>query len=80
MTENEHRLVVQMFIQQARMMSTLVAILESRGILENSDLLAYDAHQVADEAHVSELEREVKKMYQEFAEVSGVTTGLPPAV
>jgi hypothetical protein len=48
--------------------------------LEKSDLPAYDAHQVADEAHVNEIEQEVRKMYQGFATILGVTTGLPGAI
>jgi len=80
MTSNEHRLVLQMFTQQARMMSTLIAILESRGVLEESDLLAYDALQVADETQVDELEQEVRKVYQGFATFLGLKTGLPPAI
>ncbi len=67
-----------MFKQQAKMLSTLTAILESRGILEKSDLLAYDAHQAAAEVAVLELEREVKEMYLRFAAVLDVTTGLSP--
>lgn len=31
-------LALQMFTEQAKMLSTLVAILESRGILQKSDL------------------------------------------
>jgi len=80
MTTAEHRLILQMFTQQAHIISTLIAILESRGVLEKSDLLAYDAHQAADEVRAIELEQEVKEMYQGFAKALGVTTGLPHVI
>lgn len=79
MTPAEHQLIVAMFTQQTRIISNLVAILESREVLEKSDLLAYDAEQTANEDHVMEIEQEVREMYREFAKVLGVVTGLPPA-
>lgn len=77
MTTTEHMLVVQMFTEQAKMLSTLVAILESRGILQKTDLDAYDHLQSADESRVDEIERGVAVMYQRFATFLDVTTGLP---
>lgn len=80
MTPTEHRLVLEMFKQQTRVISTLTAVLESRGILEKGDLEAYDALQSADELQVDELEGEVATMYERFAEALGVKTGLPRAI
>ena len=80
MTTEEHRLIVEMFKQQMRVISTLIAVLQSRGILEKGDLDAYDALQSADEPQVNALEGEVEAIYQRFAKVLGVTTGLRSAI
>jgi hypothetical protein len=74
-TEGEHRLIVQMFIQQTRVISALTAVLESQGIIQQNDLDAYDTLISADETRVSELELEIKEAYQGFAKLLGVNVG-----
>lgn len=80
MTKNEHKLIVQMFIQQTRMFSALIAVLESREILQKSDLEAYDALLSADESQADEIGRDLETIYRGFATAFGVKTGLSPAV
>ncbi len=79
MTEKDHRLMIEMFKHQTRVISTLVAVLEGREIIEQGDLDAYDALVAADESQVSELENHVEETYRGFAKVLGVNVGSTPA-
>jgi hypothetical protein len=77
MTPAEHRLLVEMFKQQRMVFVTLVETLKSQGIVQDGDLLAYDALVNENESHRDELEAQVEAEYQGFAKVLGVQTGLP---
>jgi hypothetical protein len=78
MTPNEHRLVLHMFIQQTRMVSTLIEVLKSREVLEDDDLDAYGALQSADESLEDETSRALEIVYRSLAKVFDVPIDLAP--
>ena len=76
MTENEHRLVASMFIQQEIRFKALLELLRSRGIdLGHDDLAAFES--LVREKMESELTWGVVKEYRELAESLGLRNDLP---
>jgi len=76
MTENEHQLIIQMFTQQTRMISTLLDVLANRGVIQKDDLDAYDALQAETEpALAKEIGRDVGLIYRGYAKAFGVQIG-----
>jgi len=75
MTEADHRLMIEMFKHQTRVISTLIAVLEGQGIVQKGDLEAYDALVSTDERRVRELEGHVEETYRGFAKVLNVDIG-----
>ena len=77
MTQAEHRLVVEMFKNQALLYAGLIEILKSRDIVGQGDLDAFD--ELVSASLRQSLERNVEAEYQANAKVLGVITGLPHA-
>lgn len=74
MTREEHQLVIEMFKQQILYYAGLVEILASRGVVESTDLKAFDA--LVSDTTRELLERNVQEDYLKCGRVLGVT-GLP---
>ena len=75
MTEDEHRLIVSMFVQQSIRFKALLEILKSRGLLEGDDFAAFEdltQKQVGDE-----MLRATIDQYTEFAKDFGLQDSLP---
>jgi len=80
MTESEHKLIIQMLIQQTRMFSTLIAVLESQGVIQKDDLDAYDALlSENDPEQAKEIDQGVELIYRGFAKALGVNVDQAPA-
>jgi hypothetical protein len=75
MTENEHRLVVFMFAQQATRFKALLELLRARGILEGDDLAAFE-HVVRAEMD-EEIYVEMVAEYTKAAKDFGIQDSLP---
>jgi hypothetical protein len=78
MTPEEHQLVIEMFKRQTIIYAGLVKALQSRGILDEGDLHAFDALVSASSRQF--LEQNVEEYYRSSAIILGVNTGLPPEV
>jgi hypothetical protein len=79
MTENEHQLIIRMFAEQTRMLSTLLDVLVDRGVIQKDDLDAYDALQAETEPALAKgIGRDVDRIYREYAKAFGVTVGPIP--
>jgi hypothetical protein len=75
-TKDEHRLVIEMFKQQAIYYADLLVLLQSRGVIESGDMERFDewiSHTTREP-----LERNVVENYLESGRRLGVT-GLPEA-
>lgn len=70
MTASEHRLVLEMFKQQALFYGGLVELLKSRGLLERGDLKAFDS--LVSDSSRELLEKNVLEDYLKTARVLGV--------
>jgi len=75
MTEREHLLIIEMFKQQTLYYAGLVELLRSRGVLESSDLPAFDA--LVSASSRAAVVRELEDYYRGVATTLGVT-GVPP--
>ena len=76
MTESEHQLIIRMFAEQTRMFSTLLAVLESGGVIQKDDLDAYDALRDANEPdQAREIRQGVELIYRGYAKAFGVQIG-----
>ncbi len=73
MTPAEHRLIVEMFKHQTLVYAGLIKLLQSREIVAEGDLFAFDALVSASSREL--LEREVEDQYRGFATILGVQTG-----
>ena len=76
MTQEEHRLVIEMFKQQALHYAGLVELLKSRDLVDKDDLHARD--ELISASYRDLLERNVEESYLTIGKVLGVTN-LPEA-
>ena len=76
MTQDEHLLMLTMFVRQARLSETIIAILKSHGLISGDDVEAFDEAIRADVEKYVELIRKVKTVYVEDAKAMGLETGL----
>ncbi len=71
MTTAEHQLIIEMFKEQRLLYSGLVAILNSRDVLDRADLEAFDA--LVSASSRPALEENIKAEYLAHAKTLGVT-------
>jgi hypothetical protein len=64
--------MLQMFIQQTKLISALIEVLKSREVLEDDDLDAYGALQSADVSLADETSHGVEVIYRSYAKVFGI--------
>jgi hypothetical protein len=74
MQPTEHQLIIEMFKQQTLLYAGLIETLKSRGLLERSDLDAFDALVSASSREF--LEQRIEDDYRRIGTTLGVT-GLP---
>ena len=75
MTENEHKLMVFMLAQQNIRLRALLEMLESRGILEESDFDAFQ--QLAKEQMGDNMTLATMNQYRDYARILGLQESLP---
>jgi hypothetical protein len=73
MTTEEHRLIIDMFTNQQRLIETLVQVLKSANLLPKGETLdAYEALAFPSEAARTQLERQVHGDYLNAGTILGV--------
>jgi len=77
MTENEHKLMVFMFTKQMMVITTLIEVMRSRGVLTNDDLVPFQSLVQSQEDADPEILFSVASQYKEFAKVLGLQGNLP---
>jgi len=76
MTLEEHEMLMLIFAKQAQMISALVELLKSRGIVEDDDMAAFHSLVSADAPASEELLHRTAQFYLKMAAASQVN--LPP--
>ena len=74
MKPEEHRLIIEMFKQQTLIYAGLVKALQSRGMLDEGDLHAFNA--LVSASFRQSLEQNVEENYRSTAAILGVQTDL----
>jgi len=79
MTKKEHRLMVFMFARQNMLISALIEILRSRGVMHDGDVEAYEALIRSEEGENLEHFHAVVNQYQAYGQLLGIEDLLPPS-
>lgn len=79
MTENEHKLMVFMFAKQRTVITSLIEIMKSRGVLTDDDLMPFQALVLSQEQSSREILNSVIAQYTEYASLLGLRENLPRA-
>jgi hypothetical protein len=79
MTPKNHQLMVFMFARQFMMVNSLIEILKNRGVLDDSDVEAFEELTRATETSQMDSFHAVVSQYSKFAEQLGISGELPPA-
>jgi hypothetical protein len=77
MTENEHRLMVFMFTKQMVVITALIELLKSSGVLTDDDLVPFQSLVLSQEQANREILTSVVSQYKEFASSLGLEESLP---
>lgn len=83
MTRDEHVLMLSLFTKQTQFIKMLLDMLKSRGIVDQSDLPAFEFSVRLDAASNVALFEQAKEKYLALAKGLGIETGLenlPPAL
>ena len=76
MTSQEHAFMLSMYAMQSSKFNILVEILKTRGVLDDDDLQAFQAHVAEETQDPHEWFLKAWESYQLAARNLGVTTGL----
>jgi hypothetical protein len=78
MTKDEHKLMVWMFTRQTMLIEALVELLKSRGIVESSDVEAFEALVFERETLDRAILESVGSQYTKFAQLLGIPADSMP--
>ncbi|MFI5096691.1 MAG: hypothetical protein ACHQT6_01840 [Candidatus Acidiferrales bacterium] len=76
MTQQEHALMISMFVKQHMYIKMLIEVLKSRGIVSGDDLPAFEFSVNVDTRANAALFVDMTKLYLQAAKVFGIETGI----